>query len=222
MIRTFIDSDMFLLTLTVGLYCGGVALHHRLRLAILHPTLLAFVALILFLKVCGIDYGHFLLGMSVVALGYLMYEQTDRLRGQVLPILTSIGVGCTVGVLSVVYIARALGADRTILNSIAPKSVTVPIAVAISEPLGGVVSVTSVVVFLVGIFGSIVGPRLLRRCGIRNPLARGLALGSAAHGIGTARAIELGAVEGALSGLAMALMGIVTALLVPLFEKFCY
>ncbi len=80
-----------------------------------------------------------------------------------LPILTSIGVGCTVGVLSVVYIARALGADRTILNSIAPKSVTVPIAVAISEPLGGVVSVTSVVVFLVGIFGSIVGPRLLRR-----------------------------------------------------------
>ena len=227
MIRTFIDSDMFLLTLTVGLYCGGVALHHRLRLAILHPTLLAFVALILFLKVCGIDYGHyrqateildFLLGMSVVALGYLMYEQIDRLRGQVLPILTSIGVGCTVGVLSVVYIARALGADRTILNSIAPKSVTVPIAVAISEPLGGVVSVTSVVVFLVGI----VGPRLLRRCGIRNPLARGLALGSAAHGIGTARAIELGAVEGALSGLAMALMGIVTALLVPLFEKFCY
>jgi len=87
-----------------------------------------------------------------------MYEQTDRLRGQVLPILTSIGVGCTVGVLSVVYIARALGADRTILNSIAPKSVTVPIAVAISEPLGGVVSVTSVVVFLWGIFGSIVGP----------------------------------------------------------------
>ena len=67
-----------------------------------------------------------------------------------------------------------------------------------------------------------IGPRLQRRCGIRNPLARGLALGSAAHGIGTARAIELGAVEGALSGLAMALMGIGSALLVPLFEKFCY
>lgn len=231
MIGTFIDSDMFLLTLTVGLYCGGVALHRRLKLAILHPTMLSFVALILFLQACGIDYGRyrqatqildFLLGMSVVALGYLMYEQIDHLRGQVLPVLTSIAVGCIVGVLSVVYIARALGADRTILNSIAPKSVTVPIAVAISEPIGGVASVTSVVVFLVGIFGSIVGPRLLRMCGIRNPAARGLALGSAAHGIGTARAIELGAVEGALSGLAMALMGILTALLIPLFEKFCY
>ena len=164
----------------------------------------------------------FALGMSVVALGYLLYEQVEQLRGSLLPVGVATLAGCVTGVLSVVYIARALGADRTILNSIAPKSVTVPIAVAISEPLGGVVSVTSVVVFLVGIFGSIVGPRLLRRCGIRNPLARGLALGSAAHGIGTARAIELGAVEGALSGLAMALMGIVTALLVPLFEKFCY
>lgn len=166
MIRTFLDSDLSLLTLTVGLYCGGVALHRRLRLAVLHPTMLSFVALILFLQTCGIDYGRyrqatqlldFLLGMSVVALGYLMYEQIDRLRGQVLPVLSSIAAGCTVGVLSVVYIARALGADRTILTSIAPKSVTVPIAVAISEPLGGVVSVTSVVVFLVGIFGSIVG-----------------------------------------------------------------
>ena len=231
MIRTFIDSEMFLLTLTVGLYCGGVALHRRLKLAILHPTLLAFVALIFFLKACGIEYEHyreatqildFLLGMSVVALGYLMYEQIDRLRGQALPILTSIGTGCVVGVLSVVYIALALGADRTILSSIATKSVTVPLAVAISEPIGGVVSVTSVVVFLVGIFGSIVGPRLLRKCGIRNPMAQGLALGSAAHGIGTARAVEMGAVEGALSGLAMALMGIITALLIPLFEKFCY
>ena len=231
MIRAFIGSDMFLLTLTVGLYCGGSALHRRLKSALLHPTLLAFAAVILFLRASGVEYERyreatrildFLLGMSVVALGYLMYDQIDRLRGQVLPILTSIGVGCVVGVLSVVYIARMLGADRTILNSIAPKSVTVPIAVAISEPIGGVASVTSVVVFLVGIFGSIVGPRLLRACGIRNPMAQGLALGSAAHGIGTARAIEMGAVEGALSGLAMAIMGIATAVAVPVFEKFLY
>ena len=231
MIRTFIDSDMFLLTLTVGLYCLGCAVYRRLRVPLLHPVLLTFVAVIVFLSAAGIDYPRykqatsaldFALGMSVVALGYLLYEQMEQLRGSLLPVGVATLAGCVTGVLSVVYIARALGADRTILNSIAPKSVTVPIAVAISEPLGGVVSVTSVVVFLVGIFGSIVGPRLLRRCGIRNPLARGLALGSAAHGIGTARAIELGAVEGALSGLAMALMGIVTALLVPLFEKFCY
>ena len=151
-----------------------------------------------------------------------MYEQIDRLRGQVLPILTSIGVGCTVGVLSVVYIAMAFGAERQILNSIAPKSVTVPIAVSVAGPLGGNVSVTSVVVFCVGIFGSIFGEWILRRCGVRDPEARGFALGAAAHGIGTARAIEIGAAEGALSGLAMALMGLATALLMPLMEKYLY
>lgn len=228
---SFLSSDLFLLTLTVGLYCLGGMIYRRTRLPLLHPVLLTFVAVIVFLRCAGIGYEryrdatgilNFALGMSVVALGYLLYEQLERLRGSLFPVGMATLAGCVVGVLSVVYIAMAFGAGREILTSIAPKSVTVPIAVAISEPLGGVVSVTSVVVFLVGIFGSIVGPRLLRRCGIRNPLARGLALGSAAHGIGTARAIELGAVEGALSGLAMALMGIVTALLVPLFEKFCY
>ena len=112
-----------------------------------------------------------------------------------------------------------LGADRILQTSLAPKSVTVPIAVSVAEPLGGIITITSVVVFCVGIFGSLVGPWLLRRCGVTDPMAQGFALG---HGIGTARAIEIGALEGALSGLAMALMGIMTALLLPVIEKFLY
>lgn len=97
-----------------------------------------------------------------------------------------------------------------------------PIAVAVAEPLGGVVTITSVVVFCTGIFGSLFGGWILKRCGISDPLATGYALGSAAHGIGTARAIEMGAAEGALSGVAMALMGVATALLLPLVEKYLY
>ncbi|MDE7123706.1 MAG: LrgB family protein, partial [Alistipes sp.] len=131
-------------------------------------------------------------------------------------------VGCLVGIGSVVLIAGALGADRQLLTSLAPKSVTIPIAVAVVEPLGAIVPVTSVVVFCVGIFGNICGEQILRRCGVADPEARGFALGAAAHGIGTARALELGAVEGALSGLAMALMGFATALLLPLIEKYLY
>jgi len=231
MIRDFLSSELFLLTLTVALYCGGTFLYRRLRLAVLHPTLVTFLSLILFLDSCGIAYDRyreaveildFALGMSVVALGYLLYEQFDRLKGAAIPILASILTGCIVGVTSVVTIAGALGADATILRSIAPKSVTVPIAVAISEPLGGSPSITSVVVFAVGIFGSIVGPGILTLCGIRDPEARGLALGAAAHGIGTARAIEMGAAEGAAGGLAMALMGAATALLLPPFEKILF
>lgn len=117
--------------------------------------------------------------------GYLLYEQVEQLRGSLLPVGIATLAGCVAGVLSVVYIAMAFGAGREILNSIAPKSVTVPIAVSVSGPLGGIVPVTSVVVFCVGIFGSIFGEWILRRCGVRDAEARGFALGAAAHGIGT-------------------------------------
>ncbi len=228
---SFLSSDLFLLTLTLLLFCLGGVIYRRTRLALLHPVLLTFVAVIVFLRLADIDYQRykaatglldFALGLSVVSLGYLLYEQLERLRGSLLPIAVATLTGCLAGVLSVVYIAEAFGVERQILHSIAPKSVTVPIAVAVAEPLGGIVSITSVVVFCVGIFGSIFGEWILRRCGVRDPEARGFALGSAAHGIGTARAIELGAVEGALSGLAMALMGLATALLMPLIERYLY
>lgn len=226
-----IASDLFLLTLTVGLYCVGMRLYRRVHTPLLHPVLLTFIAVIVFLRCTGIDYPryqeatsilNFVLGMSVVALGYLMYEQIDQLRGRLIPVIISTLACCVVGVLSVVYIAMAFGAERAIVNSLAPKSVTVPIAVSVAGPLGGIATVTSVVVFCVGIFGSIFGEWILRRCGVTDPQSRGFALGSAAHGIGTARAIEIGAVEGALSGLAMALMGLATALLTPLMEHYLY
>ena len=224
----FIQSDLFLLTLTVGIFCGAQALYRRTRTTLLHPVLLTFLLLIAVLKVTGIDYPRyreatavldFMLGMSVVALGYLMYEQSEHIRGNAVAILTATAVGCVVGVGSVVGIAAAMGADSEILISIAPKSVTVPIAVSIAEPMGGIVSITSVVVFLTGVFGSIIGSWVLDRAGVRLPQARGLAMGSAAHGIGTARAVEMGAVEGALSGLAIALMGAASALFIPLAER---
>ena len=224
--KAFLSTDLFLLTLTVGLYCLGTAVYRRIRMPLLHPVLLTFVAVIVFLRAADIGYARyqeatgildFALGMSVVALGYLLYEQVEQLRGSLLPVGIATLAGCVAGVLSVVYIA-----GREILNSIAPKSVTVPIAVSVSGPLGGIVPVTSVVVFCVGIFGSIFGEWILRRCGVRDAEARGFALGAAAHGIGTARAIEMGAVEGALSGLAMALMGLATALLMPLMERYLY
>jgi len=227
----FLRSDLFLLTLTVGLYCLGTLIYRRSHMPLLHPVLLTFISVIVFLRCAGIDYPryqeatgilNFALGLSVVALGYLLYEQLERLRSSLMPVAVATLAGCVVGGLSVVYIAEAFGVERQILNSLAPKSVTVPIAVSVAGPLGGNVSVTSVVVFCVGIFGSIFGEWILRHCGVRDPEARGFALGAAAHGIGTARAIEIGVVEGALSGLAMALMGLATALLVPLMERYLY
>lgn len=231
MINTLFNSDILWLTLTVGIFCLGSALFRHTKIMVLHPALITFIAVIALLKCFGVEYEayrhatgilDFALGMSVVSLGYLLYEQSDKIRGRLLPVAVSTIVGCLIGIFSVIYIALAFGAEREIVTSIAPKSVTVPIAVSVAEPLGGIVAVTSVVVFCVGIFGSLCGDWILTRCGIKDKMAKGFALGSAAHGIGTARAIELGAVEGALSGLAMALMGIATAVVLPLIERFFY
>ena len=231
MIEELVHSNLFMLTATVALYSLGGVLYRRTHFVLLHPVLLTFVAMIGILKVFGVDYEeyrqateilNFALGLSVVALGYLMYEQMEHIKGNLLTIGISTLAGCMIGILSVVYIAWAMGADRQIITSLAPKSVTIPIAVAVVEPLGGIITITSVVVFCVGIFGSLFGEAILRMAGVRDPKALGYALGSASHGVGTARAIEIGAIEGALSGLAMALMGLATALLLPLIERFVY
>ncbi len=229
MIHDFVSSRIFLLALTVGCYVAGVAVYRRTRIALLHPVLLSVVALISLLHAAGVEYGSYaeatelfslLLNMSVVALGYLLWEQVEMLRAHALSILVTVVVGSLVGI--VVGIVYIMGADEIIAASLAPKSVTAPIAVAVVEPFGGIKAITSVVVIAVGIFGSIIAPRMLDRLGIADPVARGLAMGSAAHGIGTARAIEIGAVEGAASGLAMGLMGLVTALLVPLLSDLLF
>ncbi len=231
MIQTILSWELTWLFATIAIFTLAQGLYQRTRTAFLHPVLLTFVAVIVMLRYSGVSYARYreatevldlMLGMSVVSLGYLMYEQLHNIKRYILPLLVSTVVASVVGILSVVYIAMAFGADRVILTSIAPKSVTVPIAVAVSEPLGGVVAITSVVVFCVGLFGSLFGPWILRRFGIHNSVAQGFALGAASHGIGTARAIELGALQGAISGLAMALMGIATAVMMPIIEKYLY
>ncbi len=202
-------SEIFLLTFTIGIYVAALWLFRRTRIGLLHPLITSATALI-----------DFLLGPSVVALGYALYRQMEHLRAHAVSILTSVVVGSVVGIVSVILIIRLFGAGAAIEASLVPKSVTTPIAMSISERAGGIGSLTAVVVILTGIFGSIVGPFVLRKLRISSRIAKGLALGSAAHGVGTARAMEMGAIEGAVSGLAIGLMGLVTALLVPVIERF--
>ena len=149
----------------------------------------------------------------MVALGYVLYEQIQYLKGNVISILTA--VGAVVGIVSVIAIGTWMGADHMLIATLQPKSVTTPIAMGIAEKSGGNPSLTAVIVVAVGIFGSIVGPFVMKVLGIESRIAKGLALGASSHGVGTSVAIQIGAVEGALSGLAIGLMGIMTAILVP-------
>lgn len=227
-IKPFISTEVFLLALVMGTFLLGVYLYKRTKITLIQPLLIAMLIIIPFLKITGIDYQtfcektrilNFMLGPSVVALGYVLYEQIENIKGNVISILTAVFVGSVVGILSVVLIAKAFGADKMLVASLAPKSVTTPIAISLAEKDGGVPALAAAFVVICGIFGGLVGPIILRHIGIKSKIAKGLAMGSASHALGTARAMEMGALEGAISGLAIGIMGIMTALLIPFVER---
>jgi len=220
-------GEVFMLTLVMGTFLLGVWIYKRTKITLLQPLLISMVIIIPFLKVTGIDYQtfyqqtrllNFMLGPSVVALGFVLYEQIEHIKGNVVSILTAVFVGSFVGIFSVLLIAKLLGADHMLMASLAPKSVTTPIAISLAEKNGGVPALTAAFVVICGLFGGLVGPIILRRLGIKSKIAQGLAMGSASHALGTVRALEMGALEGAISGLAIGIMGIMTALLIPLVE----
>ena len=226
--QELINSQIFLLTLTVGVYLGAIQLRRKINFALLHPVFVSILVLIVFIRLTGIEYEHymqqtqiidFMLGLSVVALGYILHDQIYNIRGNGISIVMAILVGSAVGIVSVALIARWMGAEPAVVASLEPKSVTTAIALSVSANSGGIPALTSVVVIVVGVFGGIVGPWVLKKIGVESRIAKGLAMGAAAHALGTARAMELGAVEGAISGLAIGLMGLATAVLVPILEK---
>ncbi|MDE6483026.1 MAG: LrgB family protein [Rikenellaceae bacterium] len=223
--ETFLQSHLLWLTLTLAVYAGSSWIFSRLHLGILHPLLVSTVAMISLLKLSGVSYEtyaestdmiSFMLGPAVVSLGYVLYQQIDHIKRNVTSILVSTFAGSVVGVASVIGILRLTGADEAVIASIAPKSVTTPIAIQLSEHSGGIASLTSMAVVICGIFGAVAAPYMFKIFRISSPVARGLAFGSSAHGVGTAAAVRMGAVEGAISGLAIGVMGVMTALALPL------
>jgi predicted murein hydrolase (TIGR00659 family) len=221
-------GEVFMLALVMGVYLFGIFLYKKTKITFLQPLLTSIVILIPFLKLTGISYDQFyqqtrflsfMLGPSVVALGYVLYEQIGHIKGNVISILSAVFVGSIVGIFSVILIAKLFGVDISVINSLAPKSVTTPIAISLAEKNGGIPALAAVFVVICGIFGGVVGPIVLRTIGIKSKVAKGLAMGSASHAMGTARALEMGAVEGAISGLAIGIMGIMTAIMIPLVES---
>lgn len=224
-----LTSQTMLLTLVVGTYLGAQWLYSKVHFMLLHPLLVSLCVISLYIWALDIPYNVFMdkvqiidymLGMSVVALGYLLHENIALIRKNAIPILVAVFLGSIAGVVSVVWIAKIMGATPQIIASLQPKSITTPIALVVSTNSGGIAPLTSIVVVLVGIFGGVAAPVVLKLLRIENPVASGLAMGSAAHAMGTAKAIEMGAVQGAISGLAIALMGLTTAILIPIIEKF--
>jgi predicted murein hydrolase (TIGR00659 family) len=218
-------SPLFGLTVTLVIY----HLAHRFYLAvnsaaIANPVAIAVALLIGLLLLIDMPYQdyffgaqfiHFLLGPATVALAIPLYLQLDRIKSLFVPLMVGILVGVIVGTGSSIGIAKLTGADTAIWLSLAPKSVTAPVAMSISEAIGGISTLTAVLVVTTGIIGAVTGNTLLKYLRIEDNAVKGVAMGASAHGIGTARALQSNLTMGAFSGLSMALSALVSSLLIP-------
>lgn len=213
------------LTVTLVAYQAGLWLFERFgRRPVLNPVMIAVVLIALALSVSGIDYRtyfagaqfvHFLLGPATVALAVPLYNQFNQVRRSALAMVVALLVGSAASALSAVALAWVFGGSRATLLSMAPKSVTSPIAMGVSEQIGGLPSLTAVFVILTGIIAASFGTWVLNLVRVKDWRARGFGMGVAAHGIGTARALQVNEVAGAFAGLGMGLNGLATALLLP-------
>ena len=224
----FLGNEYLLIALTFGTFAMFKALQKKMGWVLLNPILLTIAVLILFLKCTGVSYETyneggeliaFWLKPAVVALGVPLYLQLEMIKKQWLPILLSQLVGCLVGVISVVLIAKGLGATPDVICSLAPKSVTTPIAMEVSKATGGIPSLTAAVVVRVGLFGAVFGFKVLSLGHVKSPIAQGLSMGTATHAVGTSAAMEVSRKYGAYASLGLTLNGILTSVLTPLFLK---
>ncbi|WP_425309269.1 LrgB family protein [Ammonicoccus fulvus] len=218
--RELTASPVFGVVLTLGAYQLTVAIARRARgRAIANPILWSVVLIVALLLLTGTpveeyarggDIVAFFLGPATVALALPLHRQLDRIKEALAPILAASVLGASAAVLVGVWVTGALGGSAEVIASMAPKSATTPVALAISDSVGGIPSLTAALVILTGVLGAVAGPGLLTLLRIRNEISRGLAMGISGHGIATARALTESQTAGAFSALAMALSAVIT------------
>lgn len=218
-------SPLGLLAVTLAGYQLGRWVQERTGgHAAAQPVLVAVAVVGLAITLLDVDYPDyrsatelvaFWLGPATVALAIPLHRQADRLKGFVVPMLVAVAVGAAVSIVSAVLLARALGADEQLERTLATKAATTPVAIAVTESLGGIPPLAAVFVILVGIFSAVVAPATLNLLRIRDRRARGLAVGAVSHGIGASRMLREDETEGAFAGLAMGLTALAISLLVP-------
>lgn len=221
-----LDQPLLWLVVTLLAYEVGCRLRDRTRAhPLAQPVLVAIVLVGTLVVLLDVDYASyaddtalitFVLGPATVALAVPLHRQLDRLRGFVLPLLVAVVAGAVVSVASAVLLVRLVGGDELLARSMAPKSTTTPVAIAVADMLGGLPPLTAAVTITAGILGAVAGPGVLSLLRVRDHRARGLAIGAVSHGIGTGRALVDHPVEGAFSGLAMGLTALVTSVVAPL------
>ena len=219
-----ITSPIFGVIVSLIAYEIGIYIKKKVKLSIFNPLLIVIIILIFFLEKFNITYSDynnggqiisFFLFPATVALALPMYKKFALFKKNAVSILIGIISGAISGFVCVVFFSKSFGLTNVLTESLIPKSITTPIGIALSKQLGGLSSITVVAIIMTGIIGSIVGPFLHKAFRIKDKVALGIAMGASAHALGTARAMEIGEIEGAMSGLTMAISGVLAVLLYP-------
>ena len=220
---------MFGIILTIIAFEIGVTIRNKWRNPLLNPILIATILIIGFLTITEIsydtykvggDYISFFLGPVTVLLAVPLYRHIQALKNAWLPILAGIVVGSTVSIVCVIACAKIFGISKTLMLSLIPKSITIPMGSVVSEQIGGIPSITIVSIVITGITGAVTAPLVCRFFRIKNPVAQGVAIGTSSHALGTTKAMEIGEVQGAMSSLSIGVAGVVTVFITPVLLKF--
>ncbi|HMY08816.1 MAG: LrgB family protein [Nocardioidaceae bacterium] len=217
-------SPLLGITLTVGAYAIGRWLYRRTRSQLAQPVLVAIILVALFLWAFDVDYADYLIGGSyvgfwlgpaTVALAIPLHREWGHVRRHAIPVGLGVVIGALVSVVSAMLLVQWAGGGELIQRSMAPKAATTPVSIALAHTLHGQPALTAVVTIIAGITGAVAAPALLSVARVRNEVARGLAIGAASHGLGTARALQESRREGAFAALSMGLSALATSLIVP-------
>ena len=213
------QSMFFGAFLSIGTYLLGMMIKRKFRLAICNPLLISIALTIAVLVLTGVDYGtynesanylSYFLTPATVCLAVPLYQQLEQLKSNWKAILGGILSGVLTSLVTILVLAKLFGLGHAEYVTLLPKSITTAIGMGVSEELGGYVTITVAVIVITGVFGNMIAEAVCRLFRIREPIARGIAIGSAAHAIGTARAMEMGEIEGAMSSLSIAVAGLLT------------
>ena len=220
------QSMFFGAFLSIGTYLLGMMIKRKFRLAICNPLLISIALTIAVLVLTGVDYGtynesakylSYFLTPATVCLAVPLYQQLEQLKSNWKAILGGILSGVLTSLVTILVLAKLFGLEHAEYVTLLPKSITTAIGIGVSEELGGYVTITVAVIVITGVFGNMIAEAVCRLFRIREPIARGIAIGSAAHAIGTARAMEMGEIEGAMSSLSIVVAGMLTVAGASLF-----
>lgn len=220
-----LDTPIFGIFLTIIFFNIGVYIQKKTNLSIMNPLLISIIGIIAFLNLSNIPYEsykkgadtiNFFLGPVTIILAVPLYKQFELLKKHLVEILVGISCGVVVSFLSIKIVGNITGADVNIINSLIPKSITTPMGISLTNTINGIQSITVVAIILTGILGAIVSQMVFDIGKINHPVAKGIALGTSAHALGTSKALEMGEVEAAMSGLSIGISGIITVVLIPI------